>query len=239
MGHAPGRRRADRVRLAGDRARDRTAARPGRRARRGPAEGARLVPPDEARGGALGPRVGRRGDRAGDRPPGDGLGAGRPGVAAAVAGAGADGAVPMGGLRPTSGVDDARRERRPRACPRGRPGDAGFGVPPERRGTGRAPGVRDGVPGHGGGEGAETERHPARWPDAGPIGANGSGVAGAKKAPPLTWATFAFIGPECTVDDAKARSELGYTPVVDHDQAMEDLAAAAATKRRGKTTRAR
>ena len=61
------------------------------------------------------------------------------------------------------------------------------------------------------------------------------GFLGAKKAPPLTWATYAVTGPECTVDDAKARAELGYAPVVEHDRAMEELAADAAAKRRGRS----
>jgi nucleoside-diphosphate-sugar epimerase len=62
------------------------------------------------------------------------------------------------------------------------------------------------------------------------------GFLGAKKAPPLTWATYAVIGPECTVDDSKARSELGYEPVIEHDRGMEDLAAASAERRRGRAS---
>jgi nucleoside-diphosphate-sugar epimerase len=64
----------------------------------------------------------------------------------------------------------------------------------------------------------------------------GWGMLGAKKAPPLTWAMFAVTGWECTVDDAKARRQLGYEPVVDHDRAMEELAQASAAKRRGRNT---
>jgi len=45
----------------------------------------------------------------------------------------------------------------------------------------------------------------------------------AKRPPPVTRSMFAVIGGECTVRDAKARSELGYEPVVDYDAGMQEL----------------
>jgi hypothetical protein len=34
---------------------------------------------------------------------------------------------------------------------------------------------------------------------------------------------FAVIGAECTVNDAKARSELGYEPLVPYEAGMQEL----------------
>jgi hypothetical protein len=34
---------------------------------------------------------------------------------------------------------------------------------------------------------------------------------------------FAVIGAECTVNDAKARKELGYEPALDYDAGMQEL----------------
>jgi nucleoside-diphosphate-sugar epimerase len=45
----------------------------------------------------------------------------------------------------------------------------------------------------------------------------------AKRPPPATRAMFAVIGAECTVNDAKARSKLGYEQVVDFETGMQEL----------------
>ncbi|HEY7282444.1 MAG TPA: NAD-dependent epimerase/dehydratase family protein [Actinomycetota bacterium] len=45
----------------------------------------------------------------------------------------------------------------------------------------------------------------------------------AKRPPPVTRAMFAVIGAECTVNDAKARSELGYEPLVPYEAGMQEL----------------
>jgi nucleoside-diphosphate-sugar epimerase len=46
---------------------------------------------------------------------------------------------------------------------------------------------------------------------------------GVRKPPPATRTAVDILGLQCTVVDAKARSELGYEPVVDRDRALEEL----------------
>jgi nucleoside-diphosphate-sugar epimerase len=44
--------------------------------------------------------------------------------------------------------------------------------------------------------------------------------------PPLTRFTFWVLTQECTIDDSKARGELGYTPIVSREQGLAELRSA-------------
>jgi nucleoside-diphosphate-sugar epimerase len=48
-------------------------------------------------------------------------------------------------------------------------------------------------------------------------------------APPLTRFAFWISSQECTLDDSRARAELGYKPVVTHEQGLQELREAAAS----------
>jgi nucleoside-diphosphate-sugar epimerase len=48
-----------------------------------------------------------------------------------------------------------------------------------------------------------------------------------KGAPPMTRFTSWVLTQDCTIDISKARRELGYEPVVDREQGLAGLAAAA------------
>jgi hypothetical protein len=48
---------------------------------------------------------------------------------------------------------------------------------------------------------------------------------GAKNPPPLVHSSFHLIGEEVTVNDAKARRDLGYSPVVAREEGLREMQA--------------
>ncbi len=52
-------------------------------------------------------------------------------------------------------------------------------------------------------------------------------LVGSKSPPPITRFTAAIMSRDCTINDAKARRDLGYAPVMTVDQGLERLAACA------------
>ena len=56
-------------------------------------------------------------------------------------------------------------------------------------------------------------------------------MAAAGRRTPLTRTFLALSAQEMTVDDGKARAELGYRPAITREQGLAELAAAGATDR--------
>ena len=77
-------------------------------------------------------------------------------------------------------------------------------------------------------QGVEPPNRSIPRPVAAAFAAGGEAVAKLLRRdspPPLTRMTYWVSGLECTLDDSRAREELGYVPVITREQGLEDLGA--------------
>jgi nucleoside-diphosphate-sugar epimerase len=122
-----------------------------------------------------------------------------------------------------------RRQRRRGPAAGGGAGPARPGLLRHRRRAGRLPRVRHRPAGHPGGRTARPE--PPAWTAAplARVAETAWKVLPLRGAPPMTTFRSWLLTQECTIDISKARAELGYEPIVTHEQGLAELAGRAGT----------